>query len=144
MFLGSNLILGIFLSFLLQYLWGLINALQVVVLTALFNLEIPENASIIMEAILALMSFEIVDTDSFFASIFGFRETKVFASKTFENGDEISKFEAAGYDSSNFIQLLGPIFILMVIIIIFMCLKSLLVCITNSAPDNGCTRRIRK
>ena len=36
-FLGSNLILGIFLSFILTYLWGMINSLQIVTLTTLFT-----------------------------------------------------------------------------------------------------------
>ena len=143
-FLGSNLILGAFMSFILTYLWGMINALQIVTLTTLFNLDIPDNANIIMEAILALMSLEVVDTDSLFVSWFGFRETQLFALRTLENGEELSKFEDAGYDSSNFIQLLGPIFLLMVVAVVIAPVKALLKCITKSASDNCFTRRVRK
>ena len=143
-FLGSNLILGIFLSFILTYLWGMINSLQIVTLTTLFNLTIPDNANVIMEAILALMSLEVIDTDSMFVAVFGFRETQMFAVKVLENGDEVSKFEEAGYDSSNFIQLLGPIFILIIITALFAPIKAFLKWITRNAGHNCFTKRVRK
>ena len=40
-FLGTNLFVSIFLIGVLQYLWGLINTLQMIVLTVLLNVIMP-------------------------------------------------------------------------------------------------------
>ena len=51
-FLGGNLFVSLFSAGALQYLWGLINALQMIVLTVLFNIDVAANADMIMVAIL--------------------------------------------------------------------------------------------
>ena len=42
--LSGTSFVNILLSSSLQFLWGMINALQIIVLTVLFNLKIPVNA----------------------------------------------------------------------------------------------------
>ena len=63
---------------LLQYLWAMINALQIVVLSALFDLTIPMNAYMTMELMLKMCAMDFFQTESLFDQLFSFRETKVF------------------------------------------------------------------
>ena len=51
--------------------------MQMIVLTNLFDLEVPENAYQIMQMILKLCSVDFINTDSLF-DVFNFRETEVF------------------------------------------------------------------
>lgn len=80
------------------------------VLTVLFALDIPINAEVIMIMILEMCSLEFIPTSDFLEMINSFRETQPFASKIDSTGDEVSKFAQAGYETSNFWQLLGAIF----------------------------------
>ena len=51
--------------------------MQMIVLTNLFDLDVPENAYQIMQMILKLCSVDFIDTDFLF-DVFNFRETEVF------------------------------------------------------------------
>ncbi len=62
-FLTANIFVSIFSAGMLQYLWSLINTLQIVVLTVLFALEIPVNAEMIMIMILQMCSLEFISTE---------------------------------------------------------------------------------
>lgn len=75
-FLGANVLISLFFAGALQYLWGMINALQVIVLTKLFSLDnIPPNAYIVMQTILKLCALEFIDTGFLSEKLFNFRET---------------------------------------------------------------------
>ena len=56
----------------------MINALQIVVLSALFDLTIPMNAYMTMELMLKMCAMDFFQTESLFDQLFSFRETKVF------------------------------------------------------------------
>ena len=76
---GSSFLLSIFLAILLQYIWGMINTLQIIVLTCLFTrLEIPMNADEIMKMILRLCALDFMQTDKVFEKWFDFRQTDAF------------------------------------------------------------------
>ena len=62
----ANFVLSFFSSHLLQYLWSMINTLQIIMLTSLFKLKLPESAKTIMTTILKLCAVDIYDTDSIF------------------------------------------------------------------------------
>lgn len=48
-FFSANIVLSFFMAGMLQYLWGMINTLQVIVLTGLFGLtDVPPNAAMVM------------------------------------------------------------------------------------------------
>ena len=65
-FLSTNIVLSVFTTVSLQLLWGMINTLQIIVLTNLFNFKnIPLNAEMVMQAILRLCSLEFIDTSKF-------------------------------------------------------------------------------
>ena len=101
--LASSSVANISLSFSLQYFWGVINALQIIVFTCLFNLKIPLNAETVEIAFLKMVSFDLLDTDSTLKKTFRFNDT--------ETPPLNYKFANAGYESSNFILLMGTNFV---------------------------------
>ena len=98
-----------------------------IVLTDLFNLDFPLNADMIMQMILKLCAMELkyFKLESFFEN-FNFRETEPFRTQTYANGEEYSKFADAGYESSNFFLLLGPLLLVIPTFLIFSVCKKLL------------------
>lgn len=71
-----------------------------------------------------MCSLEAVKFDFFF-DLFKFRETNPFMS-VIKNGEEVSDYANAGYDSANFFLLLGPIVPLILIFILSIPLSMLL------------------
>ena len=77
-FFAGNIVVSILSAGALQYLWGMINTLQILVLTVLFTrLEIPLNAEMIMVMILKLCSLEFIPSGAML-SLFDFRDTDAF------------------------------------------------------------------
>ena len=65
-FLSTNIFISIFSAGALQYLWGLINAIQIIVLTSLFRITLPHNVGSIITAVWKLVSLDLFQTDSIF------------------------------------------------------------------------------
>ena len=136
-FLSANFFVGLFSAGALQYLWGLINVLQVIVMTDLFKVDVAPNAHMIMVAILEMVSLDFIDTEDFLTELFDFRETAAFETKIDEEtGDSTSKFEAAGYESANFILLLGPIFFVIIFSVSIVILRALAKLACRPCSDN--------
>ena len=79
-----------------------------------------------MTEIMKLCAADFYNTDDLYVEIFGFRETKVFKSKINSDGEEKSAYAIAGYDSSNYFVLLGPILFLIVLYAVGMLVKKIL------------------
>lgn len=60
--MAANGLISIVFAGALQFLWGLINSLQIIVLSVLFNLQIPENAKVIQVEILKACAFDFFQT----------------------------------------------------------------------------------
>ena len=101
----------------------MLNSLQVVMLTTLFVIHLPKNTQMIMVRIFKLVSFDFMHTEPMLYRIFNFRETDSFMTTEFSNGEKTSKFADAGYDSSNFWLMLGPVFLMIIIFAIVVSLK---------------------
>ena len=81
----------------------MINALQIIVYTVLFNLKTPVNALEIEIMILQMVKFDIFRTESFIQMIFNF---------DLERQPPLnSRFVKAKYESSNFILNMGNMFL---------------------------------
>jgi len=128
---------------LMQYLWGMINSLQIIVLTDLFGLQnVPPNASMVMQAILKMCSLEFIDTSIILETLFAFRETSAFSTKYSEEGNESSKFADAGYGSAIFFELLGPIIFIIVLFSLYVLLRKLVqYCFTKHTRKNNWVRK---
>lgn len=89
--------------------------MQMIVLSALFRIDVAINANMIMIAILKMVSLDFIDTDSLLVEMFGYRETPIFESFD-KGGEELeSKYGDASFDSSNYIMLLGPLFFIILL-----------------------------
>ncbi len=80
----------------------MINALQIIVYTVLFNLKTPVNALEIEIMILQMVKFDMLRTDSLLQKIFNFDLKK--------QPPLNSRFEKAKYESSNFFLNMGSMF----------------------------------
>jgi len=136
--------MSLFTAGMLQYLWSMINTLQIVVLTVLFKLDIPVNAEMIMIMILQMCSLEFVPTETALSFMFTFRETNAFATEINSNDESFSKFEEAGYETANFWQLLGAIFFIAIGFGVLVLLKMLCKRAFKSFSENWLTRRLRR
>jgi len=108
--MSTNLILSLFVAGSLQSMWSLVNALQVIVFTVLFNLNFPENVNSTFGELISLLAFDVFQAEYLFQYIFVFTSTPAFS----------LHFDEVGYGSSSFIQGLGSTFIIWIgIILIF-------------------------
>ena len=87
--MASSSVLNILLSFSIQYFWGVVNALQLIVFTCLFNLKTPLNVESIEIAILQMVSFDLLNTEKTLTKTFRFNVT--------ETPSLNYKFDNAGY-----------------------------------------------
>ena len=128
----------------LQYLWGTINAIKIIIFTYLYKLQSPENVRMVMIKIWEILTFDILDSEYLVDYLFSFRETRVFIKKYDADGMSESVFEDAGFDSSNFIMLTGPVIILLLSFLLLVALKSLLKLVTKKCNENCLTKRLRR
>ena len=119
----------------------MINSLQIIVLTDLFELEIPTNAGMVMELILRMCSLEFIDTGILMEYVFNFRETLAFSSKENAAGENDSKFEDAGYDSIIYFELLGPMLLIILIFLLIVLLRWVLKLAFNKASSTNCLKK---
>ena len=115
-----------------------------IVLTALFNVKIPFNAHMIMITLLSLVSLEAIDTEPLLEGMFEFRETEAFMTVIDEQGDSVSSFAKAGYDSANFLSLLGSMFFIILYYFAFQTFIFLLGLAVKRCGNNCFTRWVRK
>ena len=87
-----------------------------------------------MIAIMKLTNLDVIETESFLDGIFTFKSE-------FEARNE--NFEDSGYESSNFIIELGPIFIILVAAALILGCRGCLEFSTRKCPDNTFTSCVR-
>ena len=133
--MGTNFFLSFFMIGVLQFLWGLINTLQMIMFTVLFSISFPLNCSKIMIAIMKLTNLDVIDTETILNAIWTFK---------IEAAPISAVFEEAGYQSSNFIIELGPLFFIISASILFYLAKLLLIYLLRDCGKNCLTNRIRR
>ena len=114
-FATSNYLMSLLFSNLIQLLWGVINTLQLIMLTVLFTVSMPINSHNIMIELLKITNLDMIDTNWILQKIMTLEETPPF-SQTFGN---------AGYETTNFLLELGPLLFFMVASGIFVALRLL-------------------
>ena len=72
MFLSSNLAVSFLLSGVLQYLWGMVNALQMIVMTVLFSVIRPINAEVVLTTIMSYVNLDLIETYPMLNKLFTF------------------------------------------------------------------------
>ena len=92
----------------LTQLWGMINGLQIFVHLPLFSISVPANASMLIENLLKIATFDIIETEVAFGWLFEFPE---------EDEDLIKgDFGDSGYESAYTVNLLGTGFIFIALV----------------------------
>mmetsp|Transcript_39890 Transcript_39890/g.29426 ORF Transcript_39890/g.29426 Transcript_39890/m.29426 type:complete len:103 (+) Transcript_39890:99-407(+) len=71
----GNAILNIVLSSSLSLLWGMINALQIIVNIPLFTISFPANAKMFYSFIVSIATFDIIPMDKIEEKFFSFTKT---------------------------------------------------------------------
>ena len=135
LFMGSNIFLSMFLIALLQFLWGFVNTIQVVVITVLFNVNFPLNAVKIFIIINKLTSLDLIEVDDYIKSFMRIHQDTVPLNIVFED---------CGYESSSFTVGLGMAFFFTLFAMLFFCVKTGLKHATRRCGDNFCSRKIRQ
>ena len=92
--------------------------------------------------ILKMLQIQAISVEGFY-DLFNFRETKSFNTKINAEGEEVSKYEQAGIESSNFFLMMGPVLLMIPAFVIFYILKALCTRILAKCGDNFITRRVR-
>ncbi|TNV87552.1 hypothetical protein FGO68_gene2096 [Halteria grandinella] len=99
-FVMSNMVLNVVLASSLQYLWGMINVMQLIVHMPLMNLVFPANAVLFYNFIIDISNFDILPVDSM--------ENKLFK---FTDSPSQPWFEQLGYNQNPFLQNMGSMMI---------------------------------
>ena len=113
---GANLVTSLLSAKVIQYLWGIINSLQLIVLTVLFSVKMPETCYETLKYIMQMTNLDTIDTTYAFNAMFNFRETAPFN----------EEFDAAGYNSTNFFIESGALFFLVCTFIFWVPIRKLL------------------
>ena len=134
-FIAANGIFIYFLQPVLNFLWGLINCLQVIVLTSLFNMnEMPINVKTYMVDLLKMMAFDAFRTEEIILYVFNIPETKSY--------NQI--FDDAGMEGSNFFALIGPLFLMVVVYSVYMISQLLIRYICWDQNTNNCLKKFAR
>ena len=105
-----------------------------IVLTVLLAVNMPLNCQRVLLAIMKLTNLDVIDTEPFLTGIFTFKAQA-------DPRNEV--FADAGYETSNFIIELGPLFIIIIVTIISFGFRHCLQSIAMKCGDNWITRCIQ-
>ena len=93
----GNLLLSLFMSFSLSYLWGMINCLQLIVYLPLYNVVFPANVSLFLGVLINVATFDMIpmidELNDFLWS---------FEFSTAANPRRALGWEALGFETKNF------------------------------------------
>lgn len=88
----------------LSIMWGMINTLQLISHTPLFKIPFSASILLFLKSLFMLITFDPIETNSYLEVIFDLQDEEEYPPYN-------ANFEFLGYESSNFIYLLGtPIF----------------------------------
>jgi len=107
---SSNLVLTVFASIAMYFLWGMINGLQLIALTCLFKIRLPSNVMSVNIEILKIAAFDLFQSDWFLMKIFRFSDTPSIS----------PEFQEATFEGANFIIGNGPMMLFMIGYFVFL------------------------
>ena len=84
--MAGNLFISLLFATALQYLWGMINALQMIMLAGLFRILYPDNLQVITIEVTKACNFDFYQTEDLYSDWFGFGDSPSF-SEAFDEAD---------------------------------------------------------
>lgn len=115
--LTSSLLVNILMISSMEMMWGIINGIQLMAYMPLFFVKVPANATLFIQMLLELSSFELLPTDLFNDFLFFFPETEPLG----------LNYQELGYESPFTILNLGSIFYMFIMYVVLMAVHLLLV-----------------
>jgi hypothetical protein len=97
-----NFLLSLSVSKTLHFLWGMVNALQMVVFTVIFDLYHPQLVKDFELTLIGFITADLFPTDEIYNYLFGFIKTEDFNQALAD----------AEYGGSNFVMMMGTVPIL--------------------------------
>lgn len=85
----------------LQMLWSLINTLQLITHTPLFSIPYTQRIFIFLKAFFSIATFDVINSADILQVIFGLHSPDDYPPYN-------SRFDFLGYNSCNFVYLIGP------------------------------------
>lgn len=133
---AANVVSTILLSQVIQFLWGAINSLQLIVLTVLYTeLEMPDRCKHYLHKIMKYTNLDIIEVDDYLAAIFGdFVPTEPFS----------AEFEDLGYETSNFFLEMGPLMFLVMLFMAWVPIRKFLQLASLKCKENCLSRRMKQ
>ena len=107
--MAGNMFVSLLMAGALQYLFGMINSIQLMMLGLFFSLLQPPNAKIIQIELYKAVAFDFFQTETIYVEVFGFKDSESFN----------DAFDEAGVQGSTFIIGIGPIFFFIIIFPVF-------------------------
>jgi hypothetical protein len=74
----ANFILSICVSKGLHFLWGMVNSLQMVIFTVIFDVYHPQQVKDFQLTLIGFITADLFPTEAIYGAIFDFEETKNF------------------------------------------------------------------
>eukprot|EP00347_Sterkiella_histriomuscorum_P013544 403364306 len=71
----GNFVLNLLLATSLQYLWGMINALQLILHMPLFKVNFPSNTNFVFNQIISVSTFDVIPSEEALEKMFDFADT---------------------------------------------------------------------
>ena len=94
----ANFALGVSLHYVLMF----IETSQIIVLTVLFNLKTPANSKHVFIKVLRVVNFDLFQTENLYVDVF-------------EETEPLNQiFDDCGFDTSNYIIAIGPLFFVII------------------------------
>lgn len=73
--IGINLGMQFFMSVSMQFMWGMLSTLQILVHMPLLNISYPPNAEMVCTAIIDLVNFKLIPTNTILAKLQWFQQS---------------------------------------------------------------------
>ncbi|TNV86987.1 hypothetical protein FGO68_gene1174 [Halteria grandinella] len=123
---SSNLVLNVFLSGILSYLFGLLNDISQIIMLSLININIPGQAQLIMNMLMNLIYMDLLQTDLWLEKLMNI-----------EDDDQAlcPSFKQAGYSSHNTVSNLGSTFVFIIVLIALYLIFALLSLLSKYKPQ---------
>jgi len=122
----GNFLMSMLVSFSLNYLWSMINCLQLLVYLPLFNVIFPANIQMVVSILISVATFDVVPMiDEIQDFLFNF----VYTSEI--NERESYGWEALGFNTKNFTRNSGSMFLVVLIFIVMRICEQVSLFLTN-------------
>ena len=129
---GSSAIMNTLISGSLSQLWGMINAMQILVHLSVLNVDFPATAQLVTSNIIMVATFDIpfLNTDTILSPVATLPDEEgPRIEKTKDNSQMIDALDSLGYSSRYFARIMGSVYLFILLTTVGLCLMIFLLAI---------------